>query len=143
MKTKVKNGKYTKRAVWDRAAKLELWRSSPYPWPTPPEKLELGVNYFIAMLEQLGAKTTFSCEGHPNGFYVSFAAPYMTALKVEECGYFAVEIEGKNRWSIRINREETKNGLIDCLRWASTAWEKRLGPLDWKKIRLGEKGEDQ
>lgn len=136
----MKQGKHTKeRTVWDRAAKLELWRSSPCPWPVPSEKLEPGVNYFVAMLEQLGAKTAFSCEGHPNGFYVSFAAPYSIALKVNECGYFSVEIEGENRWSIRLNREHSKKERIDCLRWAAETWEKRLGPLKWKTIRLGEK----
>lgn len=140
MKTKVKRGRYTKKqTVWDRAAKLELWRSSPCLWPTPPEKLEPGVNYFVAMLEQLGAKTTFSCEGHPGGFYITFAVPYSKAIKIKECGFFAVEVEGDGYWSIRVNREQSEKGRIDCLRWAAEAWEKRLGPLDWRKIRQGVK----
>jgi len=120
-------GRHTKPGIWDRAARLKLSRGS-------SEKLDPGANYFVAMLEQMGLKTFFSCEGHPNGFYVTFAAPYPKALKIKSAGFFSVEIAGKGHWSIRIDRRESERGHVDCLRWAAEAWEKRLGPLDFDKI---------
>lgn len=86
------------------------------------------------MLEQLGAVTRFSCEGHPNGFYIVFDAPMALAVKLRACGFFAVELEDRNRWSLRINREIDETTRKRILRWAAEAWEKRFGPLDWKKV---------
>ena len=126
-----KKGKYTKPNIWDKAARLKLSRGS---LRASDKKLDPGVNYFVAMLEQMGLETFFSCEGHPNGFYVTFAAPYLKAIGVGSAGFFSVEIEGKNRWALRISRRESERGRVDCLRWASKAWEKRFGPLDFKKI---------
>lgn len=126
-------GRYTQPNVWDKAAHLRLWRRSAGIGKL--EKLDPGVNYFVAMLEQMGTRTFFSCEGHPQGFYVVFAAPYKKALKIAERGFSSVEI-AQGGWSIRIGRKQAESGRVDCLRWAAEAWEKELGPLDFKRIVL-------
>ena len=113
--------------VWDEACKLVLERSSPCGIYAGP--LEPGVNYFVLMLEQLGAKTHYSCEGHPNNFYVLFEAPLRIAEKIAECGYFSVELEGKKLWSIRTRILESNEERIQLLRWAAQAWEDKLSPL--------------
>jgi hypothetical protein len=121
-----------------RASKLRLYR-----WPNgflthELQRLDPGVNYFVAMLEQLGCATHWSCEGHPKGFYVVFVASYELALSIKNCGFFEVEIEGQSRWSIR-------RKTIDALRQqslpkdhalglAAAAWERSLGPLRISKI---------
>lgn len=87
------------------------------------------------MLEQLGATTLFSCEGHPNGFYVLFDAALPLAVKLKRCGYFTVELEGRNRWSLRINNEIDETTRKRILRLAAASWEKTLGPLNWKKVK--------
>lgn len=120
-KRKVK-GVYTKRNIWDDAADLEVWRGG--------EKLDPGVNYFVLMLDQMGLSTYFSCEGHPGGFYVTFSAPYKWALNLKEAGFFTVEVEEENYWSMRMHMDHTPSQRVDALRWAADAWEKRLGPLD-------------
>lgn len=137
-------GVYTKRGVWDRAAKLELYRSEPNFIEPTFTKIDPGANYFVAMIEQMGMKTAFSCEGHPDGFYVMFSGLYSKALFIKSAGYFTVEIEGKNRWSIRINwRHNSDPERVDALRWAADAWEKRFGPLDFGKVILDPRNGDQ
>lgn len=117
--------------IWDHVSQFHVLRRPPYHPFFQIERIDPGANYFVLMLEQLGAMPQFSCEGHPNGFYVLFQAPVALALKIKQCGYFSVELEGKNTWSIR-----TRIGLEDdrerkqLLRWAAQAWEEKLGPLD-------------
>lgn len=113
------------KPIWDRARKLKLHRVSPC--RIYNEVIDQGVNYFVLMLEQLGAVTHYSCEGHPNGFYVLFEAPQEIAVKIHACGYFTVELEGENTWSIRKQFEDDKQRR-QVLRWAAEAWEKKLGP---------------
>ena len=81
----------SKPNVWDKAAKLKVWRTSPLPGNPKPELLEPGVNYFVLSLEQLGVRTTFSCQGHPEGFYIAFYAPYEVALRIEQCELWPVK----------------------------------------------------
>lgn len=119
-------GRYTKRNAWDEAYDLKVYRGG--------EKLDPGVKFFVLMLDQLGLPTYFSCEGHPSGFYVTFRAPYEIALEIQRTGYFSVEIEGEDYWSIRQHyRGENKT---DGLRWAADAWEKKFGRLDFDKVLL-------
>jgi hypothetical protein len=92
------------------------------------------------MLEQLGATTEYSCEGHPlkkdsadevdgmGYFYIVFNAPYELARKIHSCGFFSVEIERNGRWSLRTSFA-TKNTQRAHLRWAAEAWEKNFGKL--------------
>jgi hypothetical protein len=123
-------GRHTKPNVWDDAAALEIWRGG--------EKLDPGVNYFVLMLDQMELPTTYSCEGHPDGFYVAFKASYGRALEIKQAGFFSVEIEDEGYWSIRRRapfRDATRE-RIDAFRWAAQAWEERFGPLDWDAVIL-------
>jgi hypothetical protein len=127
-------GKHTKPNVWDRYRKPILIRTPGAPgapFQSPDEKLDPGVNIFVLILEQMGLTTRFSCEGHPDGFYISFKSNYKTAIRIRQAGYFTVEIEGKNFWSIRVHerfdRKNNKREHVDRLRWAAAAWVERFG----------------
>jgi len=110
-------------------AKLEAYRDG--------EKLDPGVNYFVFMLDQMGLRTLYSCEGHPGGFYVTFIAPYEKALEIKKAEFFSVEIEGENYWSIRRHSPlMDEREVVDAMRWATDSWEKRLGPLDVDSVEL-------
>lgn len=114
------------RRPWDAARELVVERHND---PVNGTVIDPGVNFFVLMLEHLGARPQFSCEGHPDGFYVSFEADYDLALRIAGAGYFRVEIEGginrginrRDYWSIRkdsfseADRKET-------LRWAAESW---------------------
>ena len=111
---------------WDKARRKKLIRKEGDRQVT----LEPGVNYFVEKLEAFGAKTQWSCEGHPNGFYIVFFAPYILACLIHSCGFFTVEVEGPNRWSIRIHYEQKNTrDHYRTLRWASSAWERVLNPI--------------
>lgn len=115
--------------TWRQAAALKLYRES-YMF-NQMEALDPGVNFFVLMLEKLGAKTAFSCEGHPNNFYVTFFAPMSVAHSILRCGFFSVELEGSNYWSIRINRSINEQERIKVLTWAAEAWKKEFGPITY------------
>lgn len=122
-------GSHSKKNVWDAMAAYDAWRDG--------EKLDPGVNYFVFMLDQLGFPTFYSCEGHPSGFYISFRAPYEEALRIQKIGYFSVEIEGEDYWSIRNHMErEGERDKRQALRWAAQAWEEALGPLDVESVEI-------
>lgn len=117
---------------WDRAARLQLTRTNAV--FGNPEPIDPGANFFVLALEALGAKTRFSCEGHPTGFYVAFEAPYDLAAKVKSAGFFSVEIEGQNQWSMRKTNAEwmpqkphSEADKAQILRWAADAWVARFG----------------
>jgi hypothetical protein len=119
---------------WDAAKQREVIRSSP-PYCGmilyPPADLEPGVKYFVLMLEQLGAVTTYSCEGHPNGFYISFIASHKLARRIAKAGFFTVEIDkgNHNGWDLRLRKMSSERKKHQCLRWAAAAWDNHLGPL--------------
>jgi hypothetical protein len=121
-------GLHTKRNAWDEAYKLKIYRGG--------ELIDPGVNYFVLMLDQMGLATHFSCEGHPNGFYIAFSASYGEALAISDAGYFTVEIEREDYWILRnsTNYTGSPREKIDAMRFAAEAWEKRFGPLDFEKI---------
>jgi hypothetical protein len=124
-------GHHTKPNVWDEAGALEVWRGA--------EKLDPGVNYFVLLLDQLGLNTYFSCEGHPDGFYVTFGATYDEAFEIKKAGFFSVEIEGNEYWSMRRTGRPAEFGdpeRVDALRWAAEAWEEKLEPLDFDRVEL-------
>lgn len=122
------------KPLWDRLCDIEVNRTSPC--GLYKGAIEPGVNYFVLMLEQLGAVTHYACEGHPNGFYVSFKAPLKIAEKIAVCGFFSVVLEGKSKWSIRTRQLDSDEERIQLLRWAAESWERELGPL---KIRKGKR----
>ena len=122
---------------WDKARRTtqgkylrSLVRPNGYP-DHPLEKLDRGVNYFVEKLESLGIKTEWSCEGHPNGFYIVFWGSLNMALDIRACGFFSVELEGAvngcAKWALRINHPfGSEAEKRQCLRWAATAWESKL-----------------
>lgn len=98
--------------------------------------IEPGAAYFVEALERLGARTEYSCEGHPKGFYVSFRGPYKLAIKVAAAGFFTVELLRNGRWKISLGGNEQSiegGGAIfsrkirnDILRMATEAWQREL-----------------
>lgn len=112
-------GYHTKKNIWDQFRNPPLIRGG--------EVLDQGVNFFVRSLEMMGMRTHFSCEGHPDGFYITFSARYSKALRIREAGFFAIEIERQNYWSMRINSHDGKRSHVDCLRWAAESWAKRFG----------------
>lgn len=148
-RAKIAKGLHTTPNVWDEAAALSVWRVDPISGESV--KLDPGVNYFVLMLEQLGLQTSFSCEGHPGGFYITFRGPYEAALAISQAGYFSVEIEEhKNYWSMRkhlryetdaetgrkLSKQEAYKWTVDGFRWAAEAWEAKFGPLDFEAVVL-------
>lgn len=114
---------------WDAAKKIKVLRSSP---GYPLADLEPGVKFFVLMLEQLGAETHYSCEGHPKGFYVMFTAPYETALLASGCGFFTMEVCRRALWTMRISERvpiQSQRRKAQFLRRAATNWEFVLGKL--------------
>lgn len=99
-------------------------------------KLERGVNFFILMLEKLGAQTHWSCEGHPTGFYIVFRCPYPIACMISHAGYFGVEIASDDStFSLRLpaQSETTERVKRRALRGAAESWTRHLTPI----IQLG------
>jgi hypothetical protein len=129
--------KSVKISTWRQAAKLKLLRVSPLTGQL--EELERGVNFFVLMLEKLGGKTQFSCEGHPNGFYVLFTGSYKLAQRIKACGFFTVEIEGANRWSIRMNYPVIETQHHRVLTWAAESWNRSFGTMTVKTSFLNQK----
>lgn len=126
--------------TWAAATKLKLIRSGPDGFIYQNETLEPGVNFFVLALEQMGVQTEYSCEGHPNGFYIVFKAPLRTAQKIRNCGYFNVELEPAGRWSLRINQnfedlaEAYPNARAQFLSRAAKAWVRSFGPVFYNNL---------
>ena len=122
-------GKHTKPNVWDENRNRKLIGDE-------GKRIDPGVNFFVLMLQAMGCKTRFSCEGHPEGFYVSFKANLTQARFIHTMGFFTVEMEhGSNLWSIRIHGEENSKEHVDHLRWAATSWKERLKPLLARRLQ--------
>lgn len=85
-----------KKNAWDTACKLTLHRRDPDGRGLVP--LEPGVNYFVLALERMGARTRYSCEGHPSGFYVMFHSSAKVARQVSELVY-PMEVKICPTWS--------------------------------------------
>jgi hypothetical protein len=58
-----------------------------------------------------------------------FEAPLKLALKLRACGFFNLELEGKNLWSIRTRQFQDDAERAQFLRMAANQWETKLGPL--------------
>jgi hypothetical protein len=102
------------------------------------QPLEPGVKFFVLFLECMGARTTFSCQGHPFGWYLIFQAPVETACQITKCGFFSVHLESSSpdclQWALRLTGNEHGHGMDwnhktkeRCLTWAADAWYKNLG----------------
>jgi hypothetical protein len=121
--------------TWAQAKKLTIKRTDLFGQKC---RLESGVNFFILMLEKLGAITMWSCEGHPTGFYIVFAAPLELAHEIFCCGYFRVELAGGYvevgkkkwpRWSMRLNNTENEEDRVRVLKWAAMSWYRHFGEI--------------
>lgn len=121
---------------WDAAHRTVLIRHDLETGQNTP--LEPGVNFFVLMLEQLGATTRFSCEGHPEGFYIVFEGSPKLARAITHAGFFTVEIwEGEADYAMRISEhlfEKYVGQWCDAarrehLRLAAIRWVERFGPL--------------
>ena len=110
---------------WADAKKLIVYRSSPCKTYVGP--IDAGVNFFVLKLEELGASTEYSCEGHPAGFYIVFCASLKLANDIHSCGFFTVEIEGENRWSILPDTSVPHKDAV--LAMAAISWVKKFGPI--------------
>ena len=87
---------------WDLARKIEVIRGNDL---YPPKALDPGVRFFVLMLEQLGCKTFFSCEGHPAGFYITFNGRIAIARRIVQCGFMTVTVEWEGyRMSLSVER---------------------------------------
>jgi hypothetical protein len=137
---------------WDHAGRLDVVRGNSH---DEPANLEPGVKFFVLMIEQLGGKTLYSCEGHPDGFYVTFQAPHALALRIARPGYLDVSIVARtmsphtlewefpeDRWLMELRPrpcsledlrqptgEEREQEKIETLRRVAEAWEEAFGPL--------------
>ena len=111
---------------WEAALNLDVRR---YSWSAAGDIIDPGVNFFVLALEHLGAEPEWSCEGHPNGFYVLFHASYKLATMLHSWGYFSVEIERGKRWSMRINRTVDDKDRVFTLRLAALAWREKIMQL--------------
>jgi len=113
---------------WDCAKNIKVYRGGN---GYPVADLEGGVKFFVLMLEQIGATTIHSCEGHPRGFYVSFRCSYDTALSISSCGYFNVAIVQANTWTIRLAERLVTSARVKAqyLSEAARSWEEKLGKL--------------
>jgi len=108
--------------------------------------IEPGVAYFIDALEQLRADVQFSCEGHPKGFYVCFAAPFDLALRVANAGYMTVELCRDGRWKISLSGNErgietngakfTVDDRNDILKSAAAVWERGIFKREASLLQL-------
>lgn len=76
---------------WDEACKRTVIRENLPVFPAAD--LEPGVKFFVLMLEKLGCKTLFSCEGHPAGFYILFECTDLSLVRRMADGEFDVEVD--------------------------------------------------
>jgi hypothetical protein len=133
---KRKRGAMRKLHPWDAAQSTVLIRHDAE--TVQDTQLEPGVNFFVLMLEQLGATTRFSCEGHPDGFYVVFESSPELARSIAHAGFFTVEIwEGEADYAMRISEHLFERYVgpwndparKEHLRLAAARWVERFGSL--------------
>ncbi len=120
--------------TWAQAKKLEVIRGN---WMQPPSPLEPGVKYFVLAIEAMGGRTEFSCEGHPDGFYILFThlRPEIVAA-IASVGYFTIAITRHNTYRLSLLGHEhasfrgapawTEKYKASILRSAAKAWELNL-----------------
>jgi hypothetical protein len=119
---------------WDAATEIPIWRRCPFPHLSG--LLDPGVVYFVLQLERMGARTTFSCEGHPGGFYIVFRARETLARTIASSVAFRVEIDTNPGWRLSLQSDpQTEAHRRSALRTAATLWQRRFGALDLDAAR--------
>jgi hypothetical protein len=150
-KVKAPAGRPTiKRKVnpWDAAKSIPVIRGN---FTYDPVDLEPGVKFFVLMLERLGCETVFSCEGHPDGFYIVFRGTEARARDIAGCRFFDVRVVdyrhsaepefasmtdawrlspwGEDRPGNWSNYPDPEAARRRFFRRATDAWVKAFGPL--------------
>lgn len=115
---------------WDDAKKFQLVR---YDYRSEGEVIDPGVNFFVLALEHLGARPEYSCEGHPQGFYIAFHASHDLVRRIDGIDdFFRVEVSSRggyrpNFWAIRAPYGyNTERGKRYHLRKIAKLWQKEL-----------------
>jgi hypothetical protein len=101
--------------IWDRMRKRRVYGIDP------------GCNFFIAAIRLLGGRTMYSCEGHPEGFYLLVEGPYKLALRLHLLGTYSVGLVERNRWVLRREVEVPARYVNRAFRWAAARWLNRTG----------------
>lgn len=125
-------------AAFDRHARTSCLRDDSY--GRGLVEMEPGVRFFIRAIETLGGRTRWSCEGHERGdkpgfydgsFYIAFEADYRAAVAIKKLGFFSVEVEGENAFSLRRHtNEETLQEATSILRLAAKHWVAKVPEFD-------------
>lgn len=87
--------------------------------------LDGGVAFFVGALNALGAKTMYSCEGHPTPFLINFSAPESLVDRILEAGFFEASSCGTNQWQLFLP-EDSGPDKLGTLRKAADEWTKRF-----------------
>jgi hypothetical protein len=112
-KTRVQQLRESKKP-WDLARKFQLFRYQPIAargGSSKKDLLEPGVNFFILTLESIGVTTLYSCEGHPETFYIMFQCSLEQADQIERLGYFQVSRLNK-RWHMSLCLENFRRKIL-------------------------------
>jgi hypothetical protein len=126
---------------WDEARKLKLTRGNHL---DEPAVIDRGVNYFVLKLEEMGCTPVWSCEGHPDGFYIVFYGPDHVARAIAAIGIFNVELQDSGYslrlwWrelvAIRQGKQLTIAIRNRLLRAAASCWESKFGELNPEKVQ--------
>ena len=115
---------------WDAARKLSIVR---YDYREEGEVIDPGVNFFVLTLEALGARPKYSCEGHPEYFYIMFKAPFRLAQEIARISHdYHVEISsgdyhGPNHWVLRLRDIGGSESLrVFILRRMARLWQREF-----------------
>ncbi len=127
---------------WDACRKLKLIRGNHF---YPPQVIDPGVNYFVLMLEQLGCTPIWSCEGHPEGFHVTFHGPEHIARTIAAMGIFTLELQdccfcmtldGREIWKRRAGKPWPLRLRNALLRVSSDHWTRHFGDLRLEQVHI-------
>ena len=100
---------------WARAARTRCLRRTVF---GDLDVIEPGVVWFVEWLEKNGAKTIFSCEGHPEDFHVVFHGPYELAHAVAAVEHLVVSIFRSEQ------HPETSQWKMELSYWPETRAER-------------------
>jgi hypothetical protein len=111
----VRKAQRSRTNIWDRMRKRRVHGIDP------------GCNFFIAAIRLLGGRTMYSCEGHPEGFYLVVEGSYKLALRLHLLRPYSVRLTGFNRWVLRRDVEVPARYAKRAFRWAAARWLNRTG----------------
>ena len=122
-----------KKSPFDAATSLTVVRGSQQ---YEREDLDPGVKFFILALEAAGLKTSFSCEGHQDGWYIVVDSDDLSVGKrLVDPGFFTVALEAKYEsgyiWVLR--RDFRDGNKEETLRFAAEEWVRKGLEPDWEK----------